>query len=127
MDKLTDTKKPASQDWHKADIKAALEKRGYTLRRLSAERGWSESYLRGALWASTPKAQAILAEVIGVAPHHIWPSRYETDGSPKRGLHNRKAMGKPLTSTRKPYSLKPFKESLGQASAKGNAKVQSEV
>ncbi|WP_073971669.1 helix-turn-helix domain-containing protein [Salmonella enterica] len=39
---------PKSQDWHRADIKSALEKRGITLRDLSRQAGLSPDSLRNA-------------------------------------------------------------------------------
>lgn len=80
-------KKPAHKDWHRADIKAALEKRGWTLRRLSQARGMAPTYLANALDRPVPRGEAIIAEVIGVPAQQIWPSRYEADGSPRRGLY----------------------------------------
>lgn len=79
-------KKPALQDWHKADIKAALEKAGYTFRGLAKARGLGSSYFTHPLHYPRPTAEAALAAVIGVPPQTIWPSRYEPDGTPKRGL-----------------------------------------
>ena len=79
--------KPAAQDWHRADIKAALEKAGYSLRGLSLSRGMSPGYYRETLHRPNPKAERELAEVLGKKPQEIWPSRYETCGAPKRGLY----------------------------------------
>lgn len=80
-------KNPAQQDWHRADVKAALEKAGWSLRRLAAHHGYaSRCTLVHALDRPWPKGQALIAEAIGVAPETIWPSRYPrqkaTDGSP---------------------------------------------
>lgn len=79
--------RPVPQDWHKADIKAALEKAGYTLRGLSLARGKSAGYYRETLHRPNPKAEAELAEVLGKKPQTIWPSRYEASGEPRRGLY----------------------------------------
>lgn len=87
MSTLTKAKKPAQVDWHKADIKAAVEKAGYTLRKLSLANGMNAYYMKEALKRPLPKAEAIIAKLIGCAPADIWPSRYEADGSPKRGLY----------------------------------------
>lgn len=65
------------QDWHRADIRAELEKRGTSLRKLSREAGLSENTLRNALDRKWPKGEKIIAEAIGVAPETIWPSRYK--------------------------------------------------
>jgi len=88
MTTFKNPKKPAPQDWHKADIKAAVEKAGYTLRELARRHAVSRTYFAEALHRPLPKAQAILAEVIGVSPQTIWPSRYYSDGSPRRGLYH---------------------------------------
>ncbi len=81
----------APQDWHPADIKAALEKAGYTLRRLSLQDGRSGAYYSQALHRPNPRAEARLAEVISlhtpVTAQQIWPSRYEPCGAPRRGLY----------------------------------------
>lgn len=89
METLSTSKKPAQKDWHKAHIKAAVEIAGYTLRGLSRLHGLSTSYFREALHRPLPRAEKILAELIGVTPQKIWPSRYETDGTPKRGLYDK--------------------------------------
>lgn len=64
------------EDWHRADIRAELEKRGTSLRQLSRQAGLSENTLRNALDRKWPKGERIIAEAIGVAPEVIWPSRY---------------------------------------------------
>ena len=81
------TKKPALKDWHRADIKAALEKCGWTLRRLSQARGMAPTYLANAIDRPMPRGEAIIAEVLGKTAQQIWPTRYEEDGAPRRGLY----------------------------------------
>jgi len=103
MVKLDAPKKPAPQDWHRADIKAALEKRGYSLARLSRLNGMSRGAAKCALHTQWPKMEQLIASAIGrlekreiahlalgdellhrsVTPQDIWPSRYHEDGSPK--------------------------------------------
>ncbi|ATF48762.1 helix-turn-helix domain-containing protein [Citrobacter freundii] len=68
-----------SQDWHRADIKSALEKRGITLRDLSRAAGLSPDSLRNVFTRSWPRAESIIAKALGTTPEAIWPSRY--DGS----------------------------------------------
>lgn len=63
-------------DWHNADIKAALEKKGTNFEQLAKANGIKGSTLRNALRFKYPKSQRIIAECIGVAPEEIWPSRY---------------------------------------------------
>lgn len=84
------TKKPAGPtDWHRADIKAALEKRGWSLRKLSISHEYEPGSLRAVLHKPWPRAEQLLAEVIGVPPQRIWPTRYHADGTPKSGRGER--------------------------------------
>lgn len=68
-------KKPA-EDWHRADVVAALHKKGWSLRRLSKESGLSAGTLKSALDRSYPKAERIIAAAIEIDPRVIWPNRY---------------------------------------------------
>ncbi|HDL8056228.1 TPA: helix-turn-helix domain-containing protein [Yersinia enterocolitica] len=65
-----------SNDWHKADIIAAIHKKGSSLAELSRQAGLSSSTLANALKRPWPKGERIIAEFLGVAPMVIWPSRY---------------------------------------------------
>ncbi|MCZ4059448.1 helix-turn-helix transcriptional regulator [Pantoea sp. LMR881] len=65
-----------SEDWHPADIIAALRKRGTTLAALSRKAGLSSSTLANALSRPWPKGEWLIAEAIDVHPAKIWPSRY---------------------------------------------------
>lgn len=87
MSALKPSKKPARQDWNKADIKAALEKAGWTCRRLAKEHGMAHSYFSDTFTRPNPRAEAIMAKVLCHKPSTIWPSRYESNGHPKRGLY----------------------------------------
>lgn len=92
MHKLNTSKNPAPQDWHNADIKCALEKRGFSLRRLSRLRNYSPGAACIALQIPWPKMEKIIADAIGVPPQTIWPSRYGEDGKSNRrrgGYHPR--------------------------------------
>lgn len=86
MEKLNTPKKPAPQDWHVADIKASLEKAGWTLRGLSTHHGFSPNSIRMALRGPWPNAEKIIAAAIGVTPETIWPSRYDPLTRPRRGI-----------------------------------------
>jgi Ner family transcriptional regulator len=65
-----------NQDWHPADIAAALTKRGHTLAGLSVANGYHPTAAGKALKTPWRAMEMILAEAIGVAPETIWPSRY---------------------------------------------------
>lgn len=83
-------KKPAPQDWHKEDIKAAIHKRGMTLKNLTLSHGYSDSSAAAqAMHRPYPKAERIIAEALNLTPQDIWPSRYHADGTPKSGRGER--------------------------------------
>ena len=74
-------KKPRrTPDWHPADIKAAVEKTGWTLARLSAAAGLPAHACRHALHYPYHLAELAIAEAIGVPAPKIWPDRYGPDG-----------------------------------------------
>ena len=77
-------KKPAPKDWHPADVIAAVRKAGWSLRQLGLEHGYARSALPFALHKPYPKAEAIIANALGIAPQEIWPSRYNKDGTTNR-------------------------------------------
>ncbi|WP_157669915.1 helix-turn-helix transcriptional regulator [Chitinibacter sp. GC72] len=70
------SQKNTADDWHRADILAALHKKGWSMRALSREAGLSETTLKTALDRPYPKAERIIAAAIGLAPEAIWPQRY---------------------------------------------------
>lgn len=70
-------KKSAQADWHRADVVAALHKKGWSLRELSRQSGLSAGTLKSALDRPYRKAEGIIAAAIGMAPEAIWPERYE--------------------------------------------------
>ena len=64
------------QDWHPADIIAALKKKGTTLTELSRQSGYAPSTLSNALVRPWTKGEMIIANALGVEAKRIWPSRY---------------------------------------------------
>lgn len=88
MDRHSAGTKPIGKDWHKADVKAALEKRGWSLRQLALSLGFSESLLREPLRKPYPAAERRIADALGIHPMVIWPSRYDENGKPNRRLGN---------------------------------------
>ncbi len=63
-------------DWHQADIIAALRKRGTTLAAVSRDAGLSSSTLANTLTRPWPKGEWIIANYLEIHPSEIWPSRY---------------------------------------------------
>lgn len=74
---------PPAEDWHPADVQAALKKRGKTFRGLSKELGFKTHWIAQALYQPSPIAEGIIAEVLDLHPKQIWPSRYDHAGQPK--------------------------------------------
>lgn len=78
MAKRSNPKKTDLQDWHRADIVAALRKAGWSLRRLATHHGYAApTTLTNALARPWPKGERLIAEAIGIDPAEIWPSRYQ--------------------------------------------------
>ncbi|MEE3662253.1 helix-turn-helix transcriptional regulator [Brenneria sp. g21c3] len=69
------------QDWHPADIIAALKKRGTSLASVSRKAGLASSTLANTLTRHWPKEEKLIAEELGVSPEEIWPSRYSKPDS----------------------------------------------
>lgn len=71
-----DTQNSVLQDWHPADVKAALEKSGTSLSALARENGYShiQRVLKSHWWA----AEQIVARALGMSAESIWPTRYQT-------------------------------------------------
>lgn len=89
-------KKTSRKDWHPADIKAALDKKGWTLAGLALHYGlnsstsFSHTFIR-----SMPTNERRIADALGIPVQDIWPSRYYADGTPKpRGLRGMRTKGK---------------------------------
>ena len=66
----------SENDWHRADIIAALRKKGWTLRKLSAANGLAAGTLKTTLDRRWPKGEQIIAKALGIKAKEIWPSRY---------------------------------------------------
>lgn len=83
---MSDPKKTSPEDWHPADIHAALRKAGWSLAQLALHHGYaSNSALCNAIARPFPKGERIIAAAIGVKhPMVIWPSRYDSAGQPNR-------------------------------------------
>lgn len=83
------TKRP-KKDMHPADIKAALEKSGYTFTRVAKEHGYQRNSPSNVLRIPWGPVEKIVGEIIGLHPAAIWPSRYNLDGTPIRSRNKTK-------------------------------------
>ncbi|QUG77374.1 transcriptional regulator [Erwinia sp. E602] len=71
------------EDWHAADIIAAVKKSGTSLAALSRQNGLSSGTLANALKRPWAKGEWIIAAQVGVPPATIWPQRYfDANGRP---------------------------------------------
>ncbi len=64
------------EDWHKADIKAALEKKGVKLEDIARTLKLAEGGVSNVWRGKSDPIQSEIARVLGVKPEVIWPSRY---------------------------------------------------
>jgi Ner family transcriptional regulator len=75
--------------WHAEDIKAAVRKKGCSLKSLALDNKLSESACRASLCRPQPAADRVISEFLGVALHKLWPARYDPDGRRIRARHVR--------------------------------------
>ncbi|WP_336800621.1 helix-turn-helix domain-containing protein [Kaistia sp. MMO-174] len=62
--------------WHRADIIAAIHKKGSSLTRLGLANGFAATTLRSSLHRRHPKAHAIIAAFLGISQAELWPHWY---------------------------------------------------
>ncbi|RJS93058.1 helix-turn-helix domain-containing protein [Salinisphaera sp. Q1T1-3] len=89
MKKISAAPNERTSDRHPADIKADLEKAGWSLRRLSVHHGFKPQSLAKALYQQWPGAERLIAAAIDQKPEDIWPSRYTADGVSRRAARRR--------------------------------------
>lgn len=69
---------------HRADIKALVEKRGYTLRALDVKFGFPLGTIADTFRYSRPTAEIALANFLDIPPQKLFPNRYTKDGQKLR-------------------------------------------
>jgi len=67
---------------HPEAVKAAIRMRGETLAGLSRKNGYSDHYIGNTLIRPLLQGERIIAKVLGLQPHQIWPDRYDAKGRP---------------------------------------------
>jgi Ner family transcriptional regulator len=78
--------------WHRADIKAAVEKKGKTLTQLAIDEGLEGWSCRHALGRRHRPGEMVIAEFIGVPVWELWPGRWRKpskEGSNPTRIDNR--------------------------------------
>jgi Ner family transcriptional regulator len=81
----------SSPGWHRADIIAAVRKRGSNLSRLGEQIGLSRKSMSWALGKRHPRANLAIAAFIGVDPHEIWPRFFPPTAGPSAPKSSAKA------------------------------------
>ncbi len=67
-------------DWPPEKVKAAIYAKGVSMEALAIGAGRSASVVRIALKRKCPTGERVVAELLGIPAHEIWPSRYHPDG-----------------------------------------------
>lgn len=71
-----------TEGWHRADIRAAVEKAGKTLTQLALDHGLEEWACRIALTRRHIPGEKAIAALIGVPVWVLWPGRWRAPRSP---------------------------------------------
>jgi Ner family transcriptional regulator len=74
-------------NWSALEIRFALARRGWSLRKLSLKHGLAPRTLADVLRRPWPRGEQLIADVIGVPPNLIWPSRYAARAKRSGGQH----------------------------------------
>lgn len=93
-----------SQGWHRADIVAAVHKKGTSLLQLARQHQLAGSTLRSALHVPRTPSNRIISGFIGVPMHELWPKWFDHEGRllpsasssriPRRVASSRNARGR---------------------------------
>jgi Ner family transcriptional regulator len=95
---------PFQNDWHPADIIAALRKKGTSLAAVSRESVLSSSTLANALSRPWAKGEMLISKAIGVPAEDIWPNCYFDPNT-------RKPISRPMRM--RPKNSRKVKEARG--------------
>lgn len=71
----------ATKGWHRADIVAAVRKRGSSLAELARANRMHDGSLRAALTYPRTPSNKIIAAFIGAPLHEIWPDWFDPSGA----------------------------------------------
>lgn len=78
---MTNVRQIDAHDWHPADVRAEIRKRGGTLSSLAKQARVSKQALGAAIdHRASEKLEQVIADFLGLKPHQIWPSRYNAKG-----------------------------------------------
>lgn len=71
----------ANRNMHRADIKATLEKLGFTLQSVALAHGVTPGAVSKSLVMPVPAANLAIAETLETTVHALWPEWFAPDGS----------------------------------------------
>jgi Ner family transcriptional regulator len=78
-----------ARGWHAEDIKAAVRKKGCSLKALALSNDLSESACRASLCRPQPAADKVISDFLGVPLCRLWPDRYDRNGRRRTTRHVR--------------------------------------
>ena len=90
---------PNPKNRHRADVVAAIHKRGTSLSELARRNGLSDSALRVALSHPRRPSNIVIAKFLGIPLHAIWPEWFDEEGHRIRTIE-------PARTARRPSSQK---------------------
>lgn len=80
---------------HPEDVKAAVRKRGTTLKNLALQTGLSESACRMALLEPVPAANRAIAEFLQTSVDRLWPEWFDSKGRRRKVKPSVKSVAEP--------------------------------
>jgi Ner family transcriptional regulator len=86
--------------WHRADIVAAIHKRGTSLRALARQHGKADSTLRAALQKPRGPSNLIIADFLGRTLHELWPQWFDRHGRLRPQREGATRPGRPSSQKR---------------------------
>ena len=91
-------RKRQMEGWNRFDIIAAVRKKGGTLASIARSVGLSPKSIGWALLRPHPRANAAVAEFLGVPLHELWPQWFDRTGG-RIGPHAPRGLQQPHTPT----------------------------
>lgn len=73
-------KSKAPKGWHRADVVAAIHKRGTSLAALARDHNLSDAALRASLSAPRAPSNLIISKFLAVPLHELWPEWFDEAG-----------------------------------------------
>jgi Ner family transcriptional regulator len=92
-----------NEGWHRADILAAVRKRGSSLAEIARAVGLARQTMYWAMSASPRlRANKAIADFLGVSLHELWPQWFDADGKMISTQPLPRPMPKPISRAHSP-------------------------